>query len=269
MRTRELVAAIRQALDTGAAEQAYALAQELLRRHPDYPTAYLLLVRALVMLRRWQEAEELVQRAQASFPRHPFVRQLQQEIQRCREEAPSEVQLRQESRDVPEVTVPLRLVEGFGDATVRLRSTVIRLIPGLEFAPLRSALVPAMWGWAPLPPPPPFPEHLEQLEQAAAVQTAAASAQELSPLEELAQRLERARILPPEEEEVAEAQPEEPEEKPPLVATETLARIYEQQGAYEQALRVYDELARRYPEKRSLYEQAQARVRQRMQDADS
>ena len=67
-----------------------------------------------------------------------------------------------------------------------------------------------------------------------------------------------------------------PTEEPPSasgsevpIVTETMARIYEQQGAYELALRVYQELARRNPEKRIEYERAQARLRDRLSHADS
>jgi hypothetical protein len=48
-----------------------------------------------------------------------------------------------------------------------------------------------------------------------------------------------------------------------------MARIYEQQGAYGLALRIYEELARRYPEKRSAYDHAQARLRERLGHAGS
>jgi hypothetical protein len=96
--------------------------------------------------------------------------------------------------------------------------------------------------------------------------------EELSPLELLAQRLKQARIPPrsePEELLPTEPPPEpEPETAPtPMVLTETMARIYEQQGAYEQALRVYEELCRREPHRRAEYERAIARLRERLSNA--
>jgi hypothetical protein len=166
----------------------------------------------------------------------------------------------------PAVATPLlRLVEAAGgESVVRLRSAIVRLIPGLEFAPLRLSSPAQSSLRIAEPPLPPFPS--------VGVPEEAMEPEELSPLELLAQRLKQARIPPrsePEELLPTEPPPEpEPETAPtPMVLTETMARIYEQQGAYEQALRVYEELCRREPHRRAEYERAIARLRERLSDA--
>ncbi|MEN3026830.1 MAG: tetratricopeptide repeat protein [Chlorobiota bacterium] len=291
---QELVRAIERAIRAEQGEQAWDLVQELLQGFPEYPTAYLLAARVAMLRRRWEEAASLLQRAKQRFPRHAGVRktfeQLQQQLLTlATEAAQSYTELLEGSEpetgevvgelsaagvhpSAPKSEPILRLVEGTGEAAVQLRSNIVRLIPGLEFAPLRYEPVPAASGWVALPPPPPFPAFVEEALREAQRPTEELQ-QSLSPLEELAQRLERARIRPPEEElaeeEVAPASPEEQSEVLPVVATETMAHIYEQQGAYEQALRIYRELAARYPEKRASYEAAVARLEERLRNADS
>ncbi|MDW8224456.1 MAG: tetratricopeptide repeat protein [Bacteroidota bacterium] len=286
MGLQQEVQGIRAALDAGRPEQALAPAEELLRCYPEYPTAYLLLAETYAALRWWKKAEALLQRAQQCFPRHKGIHRLMQyrgmlpgsfapgakatppvgEPSYPESEQHAGVPRDPGVRETvqrwrrPETT-PLRLIEGAGDATVRLRSSIVGLIPGLEFAPLRHEPSPVAL-WFSLPAPPPFPAEVER---------ALGEAEHVSPtgttrLEELAQRLERARIPVPDE---GGAPLTTGEVMVPPVATETMARIYEQQGAYELALRVYEELVRRYPEKRSLYEEAQARLRERLRHADS
>lgn len=247
MRFPQRVQALREALNRGQAEQALPMAEELVRLYPDSPTAYGLLAEFHRACRHWAEALEIVRQACYRFPRH---RGLQYLLRALEEEAVAEERARETARDIP-----LRLIEGAGEATVHLRSSLVRLIPGLEFAPLHSELLELS---SHLPPPPPFPAEVERAwRQAEVLQPES----ELTPLEELAQRLERARIPVPDED-IPPA--EEPPDLPP-VATETMARVYEQQGAYELALRVYEELVARHPERRSQYEAAQARLREKLQ----
>jgi len=84
------------------------------------------------------------------------------------------------------------------------------------------------------------------------------SKQTLSALEELAQRLEHARI-PAIEEEKTIATPS----FMPSIVTETMANIYVQQGAYSQAIKAYQVLARNHPEKLEQYETIIAELRSR------
>lgn len=80
----------------------------------------------------------------------------------------------------------------------------------------------------------------------------------LSALEELAQRLEHARI-PAIEEEKTISNPS----FMPSIVTETMANIYVQQGAYSQAIKAYQVLARNNPERLEYFETIIADLRNR------
>jgi len=272
---------IRAHLQAGHPELVLEAARALLEHCPQYPTAYLLLAEVYQALQRWQEAAEVLHAARQRFPRHRVFEQRYQQLQRQRgtpDELPQTPSAAEPAhppgesepdRHLRRVSVPLRLIEGAGEATVRLRSTLVRLIPGLEFAPLRSEPS-AGSAYRGLPPPPPFPAELEAILREA---ERTPPPEPLTPLEELARRLEHARIPAPERAEPAQPEAPVPEEPMPSaelpIVTETMARIYEQQGAYELALRIYEELARRYPERRAAYDHAQARLRERLGHAGS
>lgn len=85
------------------------------------------------------------------------------------------------------------------------------------------------------------------------------SIRSLSALEELAKRLEHAKI-PVIDEEKTIASPS----FMPSIVTETMADIYEQQGAYAQAIKAYQVLARNNPDKLEYFESkiSQLRLRQ-------
>lgn len=80
---------------------------------------------------------------------------------------------------------------------------------------------------------------------------AAVSEKNCTPLEELAQRLERARIPVPREETGSGATDNT---AVPEFVTDTMAAIYERQGALTQALKAYQILARNKPEKLFVYQ---------------
>ncbi len=84
------------------------------------------------------------------------------------------------------------------------------------------------------------------------------SQQTLSALEELAQRLEKARIPAIEEEKTIST----PSFMPSIV-TETMANIYVQQGAFSQAIKAYQVLARNQPERLDHFEAIIADLRLR------
>ena len=84
------------------------------------------------------------------------------------------------------------------------------------------------------------------------------SQQTLSALEELAQRLEKARIPAIEEEKIIST----PSFMPSIV-TETMANIYVQQGAFSQAIKAYQVLARNQPERLDHFEAIIADLRLR------
>jgi tetratricopeptide (TPR) repeat protein len=279
MQPQQQVELIQHLSATGQLEQARAQAEELLRRYPRYPTAYVLLAQIYERCGLWQDAHAVLQEAWDRFPRH---RGIAEALQRLTEQlsehtegsaAPADDTIHEPapteagSDVVPtrtELTVPLRLIETGNEATVHLQSSLVRLIPGLEFTPLRyEAAGPP--SWTPIPPPPPFPEALEDAVRQAEL---APLTEVTTPLEELLRRLEHARMPKPNEDAAPTPPPEEPPRGAPVVATETMARVYERQGAYQEALRIYEELARRYPDKREYYEQQQARLRALLRERD-
>lgn len=188
---------------------------------------------------------------------------------------------------------PLRIIETFKtDEHQRksLKSSSVRLIPGLEFAPLRfESSKKYDRHITALPEPPPFRafktmqrinyatthpsmfHRMEQLPQPDSsgnliqrrAQEAGYVAQNLTPLEELATRLEKARI-PVVKEDI------DPQSgaftREPSVVTDTMAKIYEMQGAFTEALKAYQVLARLKPERLEFYEGKIQEIQKRLQE---
>jgi hypothetical protein len=161
-----------------------------------------------------------------------------------------------------------------------LRSSNIRLIPGLEFAPLRietnrnheqstidyppfrairgsqrqhhrtRAAVPLS------------PSELEQELRSRGVGSEEPAPTKTS-LELLAERLEKVRIRSSEPTAPAPPPAVPSETNEPTVISPTMAAIYEQQGAIDAAIKAYTILARLHPEQRTAYEEKIAMLRQR------
>jgi tetratricopeptide (TPR) repeat protein len=100
---------------------------------------------------------------------------------------------------------------------------------------------------------------LENPKQLVSLQRSDESKRSLTALEELAKRLEHAKIPVIEEDKTLPSP-----SFMPSVVTETMADIYEQQGAYAQAIKAYQVLARNNPQKLEYFESkiAQLRLRQ-------
>lgn len=195
----------------------------------------------------------------------------------------------------------------------RLRSSNLRLIPGLEFAPLRredagrhqsiaplinepmpqpelpprrasldAATMPPLpelehdGGAAPPPMTPPMPsatEHAaeggsaegermeavrERVPRVVPVMQLPSSNEALTPLDELARRLERARIPVIDEAEQRMA-------FEPSLVSETLANILVAQGAYAEALKAFQTLARAKPERLEYFRQRIDEIEQHLE----
>lgn len=149
-----------------------------------------------------------------------------------------------------------------------IRAASVRLIPGLEYTSLRFEGMKSRGRReiATLLDPPPFREFhapMRPMPRRADDAPAAKPATRRLTLEELAQRLERARMPRPDE---LALRPTPPPPQPTTdttpasttgsqpVVTETIARIYESQGAYEKALDAYRALQRAKPERHSHYQ---------------
>ncbi|MES2766216.1 MAG: hypothetical protein V4642_10125 [Bacteroidota bacterium] len=190
---------------------------------------------------------------------------------------------------------PLRIIETFKtdeNSRKSLKSMSVRLIPGLEFAPLRfESNKKYDRHISALPEPPQFrafkmmqrvnyavahpsmfhrmgesPEQ-QQSSQGNLIQRRAEEAgrvaQNLTPLEELVTRLEKARI-PTVQEDIDPQAGQFARE--PSVVTETMAKIYEQQGALNEALKAYQVLARQKPEKLAHFEEKIHEIQLRMSE---
>jgi len=164
-----------------------------------------------------------------------------------------------------------------------LRSSNIRLIPGLEFAPLRIESTRRAFAGASFEFPPFRPIRGSQRIHGIPKSRATGSTLEFldnaphnrlhqegihsnvapqprTSLDELAQQLENVRIRPqqhptsigPRERNVSDE---------PTVVSETMAHIYESQGAIEQAIKAYMTLACQFPERRAYFEEKIAKLR--------
>ncbi len=159
-----------------------------------------------------------------------------------------------------------------------LRASNMRLVPGLEFTPLRVQSmrkhVPRSYS---LGEPPAFPvirgsemnispaiapsPEKEQRKRKGDGERRIKAEVKRTQLEELAARLERARIpVVTEEPEPGFPRFAASDASEPMVISETMAGIYEQQGLYEQAIKAYRQLARIKPEKLEYFEQKIAQL---------
>jgi tetratricopeptide (TPR) repeat protein len=143
---------------------------------------------------------------------------------------------------------PLRVMDSADSVDkVMIRASSVGLIPGLHFAPMMKRRVSHISSGGSLPPLPPFRQFAPRL--------ITQKVKNKTPLEELAARLEKARISIVHEEHVPTSSSGN---EIVSTATETVAKIYESQGAYALAIKVYQQLARSKPE---LCEEYEAKIR--------
>jgi hypothetical protein len=143
---------------------------------------------------------------------------------------------------------PLRVMDSADSVDkVMIRASSVGLIPGLHFAPMMKRRVSHISSGGSLPPLPPFRQFAPRL--------ISQKVKNKTPLEELAARLEKARISIVHEEHVPTSSSGN---EIVSTATETVAKIYESQGAYALAVKVYQQLARSKPE---LCEEYEAKIR--------
>lgn len=150
----------------------------------------------------------------------------------------------------------LRILESLpiGDETRIIRSSSVRLIPGLEFTTLRVEGLRSRGrrGIGVLPDPPAF----RSFHRVRRPQRAADPAPSRKPvsLEELASRLAEAKIPRPS---VLDAAPPPVQPAPvsqPIMVTDTIAQIYMQQESYDLAIEAFKTLMSRKPDRKDHYE---------------
>ena len=155
-------------------------------------------------------------------------------------------------------STPMRVIENAEQGEkVLIRASSIGLIPGLQFVPI-TLRKPARRFSSELPELPAFRE-FRKPPILPAIKELTSTVKARTPLEELAARLEKARVAIVQEDTPTVHDTKDVEIVTP--ATETVAKIYETQGAYSQAVRVYEELIRSKPESASRYEELIQKIR--------
>jgi tetratricopeptide (TPR) repeat protein len=150
----------------------------------------------------------------------------------------------------------LRILESLSidDETRIIRSSSVRLIPGLEFTTLRVEGLRSRGrrGIGVLPDPPAF----RSFHRVRRPQRAADPAPVRKPvsLEELASRLSEAKIPRPSELDATPAPVQPTPVSQPIMVTDTIAQIYMQQESYDLAIEAFKTLMSRKPERKDHYE---------------
>lgn len=177
-------------------------------------------------------------------------------------------------REVPSVLRIIDTAPTSDDARI-IRSSAVRLIPGLEYTTLRFEGMKTRGRRAiqPLSEPPSFRDFHSPMRPFVrprphqSVESAPARPAVKKPLslEELASRLEKVRMPRPGESTQPPVGPVHVPGAGPALVTETIARIYEQQGALDKALEAYRALQRQKPDKHDYFERLITDVSRKMQ----
>lgn len=280
-------------LKTGAANDAALLCVSGLGMYPDYLGGYVLLAQAYDALERPLDARIIIEEAQRRFPSFVPIepRSVASNVE-VNNEAENDAELDVLELVVPAPqeplraahhstsTSPLRIIDTahIGDDTRIIRSASVRLIPGLEFTTLRfeGTKTRGRREIQTLSDPPPLRRFhparrvLQPVPQQS--QTLGGGRPQPKPaskplsLEELANRLERARMprsgepttplpsIAPTSHPIIPTSANLGLPQPQTLVTETIARIYMQQGAYDRAIDAYTALAISKPEKSEEYQ---------------
>lgn len=218
--------------------------------------------------RREEEPEHIAQIEYLIEPESPSIFADTPEEEPVAEEPVEEIvepELPEPTSTDDDPTTPLSLHSG--TPISKLRSRNLRLIPGLEYAPLRkddsspkvAPLLDDRKRKSPVDLPPPPTEKPKRVaakkKEEVPIEKVGTprpvDAESMTPLEELARRLESARIP------AVEEQVEESEETPtfaPSLVSDTFAAILVSQGAYTEAIKAYQTLAELKPARREEYE---------------
>jgi len=245
-------------VESGRVAEAVQLCAQGIQAYPDYCTGY------LVMASAYAAAGLEHDRTVMMREYHKKVRSV--ELRVTKEVTSDELQVTSEvTSDELRVTSdergffsPLQVIHTVPSDTEqrKIRSSSVRLIPGLEYTSLRfeGMKMRGVRVIQHLADPPSFRDfHIQSRRPSTRGTDSSATAQRKRPLslEELALRLEKVRM--PRSGEVSEPFATPPPSSSPStplpVITETLAKIYAGQGSYELAIEAYRILQQRLPEK--------------------
>lgn len=274
-------------------ESALELAADGVRTYPTYIGGYALLAECYAKLGHTDDATVILDEAERRFPNRQVlvekrklivqtpvpvaepedaaaqepVAEPEPQVHEEQEEPPAQIKQemvvrrrKERPKESPEVVErkesPLRIIElapPSSDSRV-IRSSSVRLIPGLEFTSLRFeghssrggrsvSVLPSAPPWRTFNKPPHVP-----------ATGAPASAGKKVSLEELADKINRVRLTASELEKRPPAPDPIADGPRPSLVTDTLANIYEQQKNYAKAIEAYTLLKEQKPEKAAEYE---------------
>ncbi len=263
-------------VEAGRAPEAVQLCAQGIQAYPDYGTGYLVMAAAYGSAGLAHDQEVMMQeyRRRVRSEKREVRSQVTSDEREVRSEVTSdEREVRsQVTSDEREVTSdvrsdergffsPLQVIHSIPfDEERMIRSTSVRLIPGLEYTSLRFEGM-KMRGVRVIQhvaEPPSFRDfHVQPRRPLLRSSDGSSVASRKRPLslEELALRLEKVRM--PRSGDVSEPLPSSPPSHtlsaPLPVITETLAKIYAAQGSYEMAMEAYRILQQRFPEKAAQF----------------
>ncbi len=241
-----------------------------IQAYPDYCTGYLVMASAYASAGLAHDQAVMMREYERRAGKRVTSEVTSDELQVTSEVTSDELQVTSEvTSDELRVTSdergffsPLQVIHSMPMASDdrTIRSTSVRLIPGLEYTSLRfeGMKMRGVRVIQHLVDPPSFRDFHVQSRRAS---SRGADAATVTPrkrplsLEELALRLEKVRM--PRSGDVSEpvsVPPPSPSPTAPLpVITETLAKIYAAQGSYEMAIEAYRILQQRFPEKAAQF----------------
>ncbi len=253
--------------ETMLSEQRFAEAVQLCARgvteFPNYVGGYVMLAKAYEALGQHHDAAVMRTAAQERFPWYvPPVETPQPTTHVVEpvhvEVVEPEVVIVAEPvhREQPSVLRMIDTAHLVNDERI-IRSASVRLIPGLEYTSLRfeNLRTRGRRDISFLSDPPPFRSFHTMRRTTRTAEPSREQRREprkAVSLEEIASRLERRTRMPRATEETEHAPPPEP--NGPMLMTETIARIYMQQGSYDKAIEAFRMLQRSKPDKHAQFE---------------
>lgn len=237
-------------LQEGDVHAALTLAADGVRSYPTYVGGYVVLADCYSRLGAHDDATVILREAERRFPSRAILRKKREQEPLLESPAP-------ESPESPTPVQPLRIISLSHPASDQrtIRSTTMRLIPGLEYTSLRfEGIRRSGRSVSALPEPPAF-RSFHPTSAPSALRTP----RKVS-LEELASRIGKVRIT-------AEELEKRPPAPDPLAnnprqafVTETLATIYLNQKSYAQAIEAFTQLMERHPDRAAFFEEQRAKA---------
>lgn len=250
------------------AEHQYMDAVQLcasgVKAFPQYAAGYIMLARAYEAMGKLHDAAVMRTAIRERFPWYverqpvaaPAVAPTHEENELLVSDAQiSEAPAQESEPEVREHASILRIIDTahlVNDERI-IRSASVRLIPGLEYTSLRFENLRSR-GRRDIPflsDPPPFRSFHTMRRTTRSAEPPREQRKPVS-LEEIASRLERRARVPRTTETVAQAPPPEP--NGPMLITETIARIYMQQGSYDKAIQAFRMLRQSKPDKHAHFD---------------